>query len=714
MTRTLLFFLLIAPLSVICQHNIEYPKPWKSDTSDTYFGTKVADPYRWLEDINSPKTLDWVTKESTLTDQFVSGKKILLNEIYDKLLEYRWSDSKRLDKRGMYYFRYYIYDEEKPTALLYRKSYNGNETVIVDPEDYKEKKTELLSIKDYSVSGDGRHLAFSLSKSGSDWVTIRVVDLENKKPTSDVVEHVKIGNMSWKGNGFFYIKYNSAAENSRITEPVSGSQLFYHKLGDHQNQDMLVYNPYIELHDNWFSYAVTSDEKYLILYCYFQNPKTEVKRGVLYATLDSFPSIHPRPFILDPVSSKNSYEVINNIGDSFLVKTTMNAPTGKVLIYKPAEGINQYKEVIPQYLNVLEYVGYANNEIICSYYLKGRYMVCIYDMSGKMIKQVQFPIGNSVHGLNVSPDDKEAYCYVNSFYYPSIAYRLDLQTLKTGLVTNTKIGFDPKEFETKYVSFQSIDSTEIPMFLTYKKGLNLKKNNPVLLFGYGGFGVSLTPFFDPSTVLWIENGGVFAVPTIRGGGEKGDIWHEEGKRLKKINSFNDFISAAKFLIDSNFTSPEKLAIEGGSNGGLLVGVAMTQHPELFKAVIAEMGVFDMLRYDKFSLGTLFTSEYGLSSNSKDFQNLLSYSPLHNLKNGVNYPATLVITGDNDDRVPPLHSYKFIATLQEFGDKSNPYFLKVLNKSGHYGSSLLKDRLENDALKCLFLFKNLKMDLTTVY
>jgi prolyl oligopeptidase len=714
MKKTLLFLFIAFSLSLYCQKNFEYPPAMKSDTSDMYFGTNVPDPYRGLEDINSPQTLNWLSKEALITDQYETGKRSLENGIYEKLMQYGWSASKRLMKRGRYYFHYLIYDEKKPPVLFYQKSFNGTATALIDPEKFKKNKSDVLTIKDFDVSGDNRYIAFSLSKSGADWTTIRVVDLETLEPTGDVIENVKFADLSWKGNGFFYIRCDTVAENIRITAANTNPKLYYHKLRDKVKDDLLVYDPLVEKKDKWFGYSVTYDEKYLILHDYIKQNDTTFEKAVLYSSLDSLPSILFRPFILMPRSSKCEFSVIAHFDNSFLVRTDLDAPTGRILLYNPSEGINHYKVIVPPFKNVLEHASYSDGKILCLYTLRGQFMACVYNSEGKMIKQIRFPQGNSVYGFRVAPGDKETYYYVSSFYFPSVVHRLDLQTMKTELVTNTFIAFDQTLFETKFITYRSFDSTEIPMFLTYKKGLKLKDDNPVLLYGYGGFGVNLTPFFSPGTILWIENGGIFAVPGIRGGGEKGSTWYEEGRRLKKFNSFNDFIAAARYLIDSNYTSHEKLAIEGGSNGGLLVGVAMTQHPELFKAAVSEMGVFDMLRYDKFTIGAQNENEFGISSNAKDFPNLLSYSPLHNLKKGANYPATLVITADNDDRVPPLHSYKFMATLQELGDKSNPYLLKVIKKGGHNGSDLLKQDVETEALKCMFLFKSLNVDPATVY
>jgi len=705
---------IIFPFCLYCQKTFDYPKAIRVDTVDTYFGTKIADPYRGLEDINSQQTQDWVRAETLITDQYEKKKKALENGIYDKLTLYSFAEFRPLIKRGKFYFHFSYSNLETPPKLMIQKGFHGIKSIIVDPQDFKARKNEVVSVKGFEVSADSKYLAVSLSTSGADWNTIRVIEIEGKKLLRDEIENVKFSDLCWKDDGFFYIRCDTVEESSRITARNSNPRVYYHKLGDAANSDKLIFTPPLIAKDEWFSVDVTQDEKYLIIYNYFVNPEKEISRSVLYSSLESFPAINLQPLILQPKDSKINFHVVDNIGTSFLVKTDLNAPTGRVLLYNPAEGPNKFREMVPKYRNILDNVSYSDGKIICLYQLRGQFMTCIYNMDGKIIKQIGFPQGNAVRGFDVSKGDDETFFFVNSFYFPTVAHRLDLQTLKTELVSNTYIEFDQTQFETKYVTYRLADSTEIPMFLTYKKGLKLKNKNPVLMYGYGGFGITLTPFFRPGNIVWIENGGILAVPGIRGGGENGSEWYQEGRGKNKFNSFNDFIFAAKYLIDSNYTTSEKLAIEGGSNGGLLVGVAMTQHPELFKAVVAEMGVFDMLRYNRFTIGANWSLEYGTSSNAGDFANLLGYSPLHNLKKGVKYPATLVITADNDDRVPPLHSYKFLATLQELGDKSNPYLLKVVDQSGHSGSEIISDRMRTEALKCLFLFRNLNIDATTIY
>jgi prolyl oligopeptidase len=373
------------------------------------------------------------------------------------------------------------------------------------------------------------------------------------------------------------------------------------------------------------------------------------------------------------------------------------------MLYDPAKGINHTKELVKPYKDILIQATVSKNKIICLYYLNGQYDVRINDFEGNVLKSIPFPTGCTVSGFEMSTMKDETFCFVRSFYFPSVVFRLDMNDLSFAPLDITHIAFDQKRYETSYVTYMSKDSVEIPMYLTYKKGLKRKGDSPTVLYGYGGFGTIMAPFFNPSTIVWMESGGILAVPAIRGGGEEGTNWHKSAVRLKRFNAFNDFIYAAKFLIDSGYTNPNKLAIEGASNGGLLVGVAMIQKPELFKAAIPEVGVMDMLRYQNFTIGSAWKSEYGISSDKNSFENLYKYSPLHNIKQGIKYPATLAITSENDDRVSPLHTYKFIATLQEKGDNSVPYLMYVNKTAGHNGSYVFEQRLHSEALRLAFLY-----------
>jgi prolyl oligopeptidase len=424
---------------------------------------------------------------------------------------------------------------------------------------------------------------------------------------------------------------------------------------------------------------------------------------MLYAPLDSFPKIKLKPFLICPASSNTIYNFIDNIDNKFLVLTDLYASTKRLMLYDPSQGVNHSQELVKPFKDVLVQATVAKDKIVCLYYLNGKYDVSIDDFAGKTLKVIHFPTGCTVSGFEMSNVKDETFCFVRSFYFPSVVYRLDMNDLSFALLDVTHIAFDQKNFETKYVTYISKDSVEIPMYITYKKGIKLDGNNPTVLYGYGGFGKIMAPFFNPSTIVWLENGGILAVPSIRGGGEEGTDWHKSAVKLKRYNAFNDFIYAAKYLIDSAYTNPNKLAIEGGSIGGLLVGVAMTQKPELFKAAIPNVGLMDMLRYQNFTIGSSWESEYGKSSDKESFENLYKYSPLQNIKQGIKYPATLAITADNDDRVSPLHTYKFIATLQEKGDNSVPYLLYVNKTAGHSGHEILEQKMHSEALRLAFLY-----------
>ncbi len=710
--RLSLIFLI--PLSCFGQKEFDYPKAGKVDSTNTYFGTVISDPYRWLEDLNSEKTTEWVTREEKITSDYEKSKASLLNGINEKLRLYSSADFKSLIRLGKYYFQFTTYDAERPAVLSFQKTIGGDGTVIVDPADYSNGKNEVFSIRDFSLSSDSRFLAFSLAKYGSDLCDLHLVDLEKQEPLPDVIHNVKFAGMSWKDHGFFYIRRDSVDPEKSYTAIDKNLKLCFHEIGQDPSKDRVVFTPPGKVRNKWFHYMVTHDEKYLVVDNYMAKDTGTLRKAVFYATLDKISSLDFHPMIVVPGYDSCEFDVIDNIGDKFLVKTDLNAPTKRLLLYDPAAGINQFNVVVRPFKNILQKASISKDRIILLYYLDGQYLAQVCNLEGKVLKQIKFPVGCSVKGFDATSSDEETFYFVSSFYHPSLAHRLDLKTLKTELISNTYVAFDQEKFETVYVKYKSFDSTEVPMFLTFRKGLKLKDRNPTLLYAYGGFGVSLTPFFNPGTLVWIENGGIFAVPGIRGGGEQGSAWHHEGRRLKRMNAFNDFLAAANYLIDSNYTTSKKLAIEGGSNGGLLVAVAMTKNPELFKAVVAKMGVYDMLRYNKFTVSSAWASEYGTSSIKNDFPNLINYSPLHNLKPGVKYPATLAITADHDDRVPPLHTYKFMATLQEFGDPANPYLLKVVHGGGHYGSTNLKQKLETEALKYLFLFRNLNVDPASVY
>ena len=692
------------------QHAVcEYPVTYKSNTVDNFFGIEVKDPYRWLEDLNSEQTLNWVKQQEKILSKY--QKRLILQErIHAKLLEFSFAKFKPLIKKGKYYFyfKYGINNLRNPPSLYYQEKINDdNGKRLINPAKFKIKKDDIVTIRDYDVSKDNRFLAFSLSYSGKDWRKIMIIDLTTGKTLEDIVDWVKFSEIAWKDNGFFYVKFDSVFENEEITAINKNPKLYYHKVGTAQKKDRIIYEPPDENETIPFDYKVTSDEKYLVLKSYILGENKDLFRSILYLSLDSATAVKPEPFIIVDKMNTNEFDIIDNICNKFLVITDQTAPTSKVLLYD-SKFVNQAAEIIPPYKNVLIHADLADKKIICLYYLEGEYTAIIYDLNGNLLKSITFPEGCKVRAFDCKAEDKEAFFFLNSFYSPPVVYRLDLIQLSIESLSTTFIAYDHTDYYTYYVKYKSNDGTEIPMYITHKKDLKMDGENPTLLYGYGGFGVSLTPFFRPETVLWIENGGIFAVPNLRGGGELGSEWHKSGQRLNKSNVFEDFISAAQYLIDNNYTNSAKLAIEGGSNGGLLVGVAMTKRPDLFEAAIPKMAVCDMLRYQNFTIGYSWIQEYGLSSDSIDFFNLYSYSPLHNIKNNIEYPATLAITADNDDRVPPLHTYKFIATLQEKGGNNRPYLLKIEHHAGHYGAEALDARIQTTSLKLAFLFESLNV------
>ena len=702
-SKYLLLFILVS-INIYGQNKYQYPTPEKSSVVDNYFGTLVSDPYRWLEDLNSEKTIKWLSDQDKVLSQY-RNKLILENRIFNRLSLYSHVEFKPLVKKGKYYFSMqYNYLSDIP-SLYYRKKINDNASEIIDPNEFKENKKEIMAIRSYEVSFDNKYLAFSLSKNGADWSCIRIKDIERNKALPDKIENVKFASICWKGNGFFYVRYDSVGTLEKSTQATDNPKIYYHSLNTKQIEDKFIYECPQNINFKNFSFNVTSDEKYLIISTH-TNFESKPGRALLYAKLDSFPAMELKPFLLYPQKNTNTFSFIDNLDDKFVVLTDLNAPTKRLILYDPSQGINHWKILVKPFSNVLTNVSITKDKIICLYYLNGQYTACVFDIDGNMLKSIPFPVGCGVSGLNANKSDEESFCFINSFYFPSAVYKLDLKNLSFEPLGETRIAFNHTDYETSYVKFMSSDSVEIPMYLTYKKGVKRNKQNPTLLYGYGGFGIIMSPFFQASNIIWLENGGILAVPSIRGGGEQGTDWHNSSIGLKRFHAFNDFINAAKYLVDSGYTCKEKLAIEGGSNGGLLVGVAMTKNPELFSVAIPEMGVMDMLRYQNFTIGSFWKHEYGVSTDKLNFKNLYSYSPVHNIKQGIKYPATLIITSDNDDRVSPLHTYKFLATLQENGDSSVPYLLFVNKSAGHYGSDMLKQKLHMEALKLSFLFLNL--------
>ncbi|MEM9723097.1 MAG: prolyl oligopeptidase family serine peptidase [Bacteroidota bacterium] len=700
---TAYFFLLPLISSYLFgQVDFAYPKLEESSHEEDYFGKKVKDPYRILEDASSHRTQVWLDEQEGFTTNY---RKELpkFQAILGRIQSLGFVRNDVMHKEGKYYFEYMYTHLKQAPSLFYRLSHSAEPTEIVAPNSFRESKGEIPSISGYSLSMDNNFLAVSISKSGSDWQEIRVVKMPSGKILDDHIKWVKFSSIVWKGQGFYYSRYPEPEKGQELTAITVNQKLYYHKLGTPQEEDVFIFEtPGVR------SFAIQSmpGEKYIIKYGHTE------RGGKLYKSV-SYLITKPGevkgiffPLLLLPRDDENIFEVVAVVDNKFYIRTNLNAPNFQILEHE-AHAPNKGKIFIGEGDMKLDQVQLIHNEWVCMYLQASNYYGIIYDQKGDIAFKFIMPEGCQVSLQDASINDTETLIFARAFYFPTIVYKLDVLNREINALSSTIIKYDHTKYKTEEVRYKSKDGTEIPMYLTYKKGIDLKdKNRPTLLYGYGGFGITIEPFFDPGVLFLLGNGGIFAVPAIRGGGRFGEEWHKAGMGVKKQNSFDDFIAAAEYLIKNKYTRPDKLAINGGSNGGLLVGAVMTQRPELFQVALPDVGVMDMLRYHKFTTGPHYRREYGCSMFKEEFEVLYKYSPLHNIKRGVNYPATLVFTADHDDRVPPMHSYKFLATLQEKGSQENPYILYLEENSGHSGSSLYQKRYYQQAYMYAFMFHHM--------
>ncbi|MDP8964132.1 MAG: prolyl oligopeptidase family serine peptidase, partial [Cyanobacteriota bacterium] len=657
-----------------------YPPTPKTDQIDDYHGTKVADPYRWLEDPDSEETKAWVEAQNQVTFGYLA--EIPVREKIKQRLTQLWNYEKYgiPFKEGNRYF-YFKNDGLQNQSVLYTlTSLDAEATVLLDPNTLSEDGTVALS--SLSISEDGKLMAYGLSTSGSDWVEWKVRDVETSNDLSDHLKWVKFSGASWThdGQGFFYSRYDEPNEATKLEDINYYQKLYYHKLGTPQSEDILIYHRPDQ--KEWmFGAGVTEDGRYLIISV---DQGTDPKNLVFYKDLTK-----PDSPVVELISEfEANFSFIDNDGDRFWFRTDLDSPRGRVIAIDtsnpPSHPLSKggWQEVIPQADETLEGVGLLNNQFVADYLKDARSSIKIFDLDGAFVREVELPGIGSAGGFGGKRYDTETFYTFTSFTTPATIYRYDLVSGETTLFRKPNVDFNPDEYETKQVFYSSKDGTQVPMFITHKKGLQLDGNNPTLLYGYGGFNVSLTPNFSVSRLVWMEMGGVYALANLRGGGEYGEEWHQAGTKLNKQNVFDDFIAAAEWLIDNQYTQPAKLAIAGGSNGGLLVGACMTQRPDLFGAALPAVGVMDMLRFHKFTIGWAWCSDYGSPENPEEFKALYAYSPLHNLKPGTAYPATMITTADHDDRVVPAHSFKFAATLQEAHAGEKPVLIRIETKAGH--------------------------------
>ena len=657
------------------QKRLSYPETQKSDHIDHYHGTTIADPYRWLEEADSPETQAWVEAQNRLTFAYLSQI-----PAHDRILA-RVTRLWNFERFGLPYKeggRYFFARNsglQNQGVVYVADSLDAKPRVLLNPNRFSKDGTVALA--GYVVSPNGKYQAYGLSSGGSDWQTWRVRDVETGKDLPERLEWIKFSSVSWTkdSKGFFYSRYDAPEQGKELQQANYYQKLYYHCLGTSQAHDILIYERPDQ--KEWgFIARVTEDGDYLILSIW---TGTERKNRVFYKDLTR-PNTQVRELLPTPDAS---YGFLGNEGSLFWFQTDNQAPNSRVIaIDTNCPEPKHWIEVIPEAKENLEEVNLGGNRFIASYLKDAYTQVKVYDLDGNLDKEVALPGIGTAGGFGGKRNDNETFYVFTSFTTPATLYRYDISTGESTLYRQPKLAFQPQDFETRQVFYKSKDGIQVPMFLTHKKGLVLDGNNPTLLYGYGGFQNSLTPYFSPSNLTWMELGGVYAMPNLRGGGEYGVAWHEAGQQEKKQNVFDDFIAAAEWLISEKVTSPAKLAIMGGSNGGLLVGACMTQRPDLFGATLPAVGVMDMLRYHKFTIGWAWVSEYGSSEDAKQFQTLLAYSPLHNLKPGTAYPATLVTTGDHDDRVVPAHSFKFAATLQTAQAGTAPTLIRIETRAGH--------------------------------
>ena len=680
------------------QKKLTYPKAEKVDTVDVYFGTEVADPYRWLENDTSAATAAWVEAENKVTNEYLAQipfRKQLLERLtnlanYEKI-------GAPFKKHGKYYF--YKNDGLQNQSVLYvQDSLEGEPRVFLDPNKLSDDGTVALT--GLSFSHDGKYAAYTISRSGSDWTEIYVLDTVTGQLLDDHIEWAKFTGAAWQGDGFYYSAYDAPVKGKEFSNVNENHKVYYHKIGTPQTEDKLIYqNP---AYPKRFYYTGTSeDERILFVY------ESGAGRGNNLFIKDLKKA--NAPFIQLTTDFDYQYSAIEVIDNNVYIFTNYGAPKNRIMvadINNPK--LENWKELIPEMESVLSSAEVIGGKLFLTYDKDASNHAYVYSQKGEHMHEIKLPSLGSV-GFSGTKDDKECFFVFTSFTTPGTIYKYDMDKNSYELYRAPKVEFNSDDFVTEQAFFPSKDGIMIPMFLTYKKDLERNGNNPVFLYGYGGFGISLNPGFTTSRIPFLENGGIYAQVNLRGGSEYGEEWHIAGTKMQKQNVFNDFISAAEYLINNKYTNPDKIAIVGGSNGGLLVGACMTQRPDLFKVAIPQVGVMDMLRYHKFTIGWNWASDYGTSEDSQEmFEYLKGYSPLHNLKPGTKYPATMVTTADHDDRVVPAHSFKFAATLQECNDGTNPTIIRIDSKAGHGAGKPMAKVLEEQADIYGFIMYNLKM------
>ncbi len=678
---------------------LEYPKAAKVGQVDDYHGTRVADPYRWLEDLDSKETKAWVDAENKVTFAFLDG--IPAREKIKARLTTLWNYERYgvpVMRGGRYFFSRND-GLQNQSVQYWMSSIDGQPKLLLDPNKLSQDGTVALS--GISYSDDGRYMAYSVSSGGSDWQEWKVREVESGKDLSDDIKWVKFSGASWTkdGKGFYYSRYAEPDDATMMTGANYYQKLYYHSLGTPQAEDPLVYER--EDHKEWgFSGGVTDDGRYLAITVW---EGTDPKNRFFYKDLEGKDSKVVE--LLNDFDA--SYDFVGNDGPVFWFRTDLDAPRSRIIAIDTREpGRNHWKEIVAQGPDALVSANVVNHQFVLEYLKDAHSEVRIHALDGKLVRTVELPGLGTASGFGGRPSDTDTFYAYSGFTTPTTIYHYDMETGRSTIFRQPKVDFNPDEYETRQVFYTSKDGTKVPMFITSRKGLKLDGTNPTYLYGYGGFDISLTPSFSVANLVWMELGGVYAVANLRGGGEYGEEWHQAGTKLHKQNVFDDFIAAAEWLIANKYTSTKRLAIGGGSNGGLLVGAVLNQRPDLFGAALPSVGVMDMLRFHKFTIGWAWVSDYGSSDDPDQFKALLAYSPLHNIKAGTKYPATLITTADHDDRVVPAHSFKYAATLQAAQAGPAPTLIRIETRAGHGAGKPTSKLIEEVADKWGFLVKEL--------
>ena len=651
---------------------INYPETKKEDVVDTYFGNKVADPYRWLEDDMSEETAQWVKNQNKVTSTYLEGipYRDQIKQTLTDLMDYEKIGSPF--QRGEYTY-FFKNDGLQNQYVLYRKLNDGEPEVFLDPNTFSDEGT--TSLAGLSFTEDGSLLAYQISEGGSDWRKVIVLDTKTKEQVGETLVDVKFSNISWYGNeGFYYSSYDKP-EGSELSAKTDQHKVYYHKLNTPQSSDKIVYGSTADEKHRYVGTKVTKDKRYLFISASVSTSGNKLFMKDLTKQNSSLVTI------LDNTDS-DTY-VLDNKGSKLFLVTNLEAPNKRIVTVDAAAPTpSNWQDLIPETKNVLS-ASIGGGYIFARYMVDAVSQVKQFDKRGNLVRNIELPGVGSAYGFAGESDDEVLYYSFSNYKTPTTSYKLDIKTGQSDIYQQPEVDFEPDNYESKQVFYTSKDGTKVPMIITHKKGVELDGTNPTILYGYGGFNVSLTPSFSSSRAAWLKMGGVYAVANIRGGGEYGKTWHKAGTQLQKQNVFDDFIAAAEYLIEKDYTSSEKLAVNGGSNGGLLVGAVMTQRPELFKVALPAVGVLDMLRYHTFTAGAGWAYDYGTADQSEEmFKYLKSYSPVHNVKSGVHYPATLITTGDHDDRVVPAHSFKFAAELQDKQSGNNPTLIRIETNAGH--------------------------------